>query len=157
MRDQAPWRSLQSVMLLAIHVAVIASVFRFVTGPDRSQGSIVWVVVMMAAALFFSWPISRAIAGAFDPVEVPAHQICPKCRRADLRPLVRHGAGLFQPVSNYRCAGCWTTFRLVGEAKIVEPAPSRMEPVDPAGIRFLDEVAEVGEIRFLDDPGQSPA
>jgi hypothetical protein len=157
MRDQAPWRSLQSVMLLAIHVAVIASVFRFFSGPDRTQGSVVWVVLMMAVALFLSWPISRAIASAFDPGEVPVTRVCPRCHRRDLRPLVRAGAGLFQPVSSYRCAGCWTTLRLVGDAKIEEPAHPRSEPVDSTGIQFLDGWATEGEIRFLDEPPHSPA
>ena len=152
MTGRRPWRSLQSVMLVTLHVAVVAYILRAFTRPGGSTGSILlWVPITIGLALFLSWPISRAIASAFDPVEMSIERRCPRCGRCELRPLIRPRGGLFQPVTNYRCAACWTTFHQMGEVKIEEHPRLPNEPIDSSGVQFLDESATEVEIKFLDE------
>ena len=151
------WRSLQSVMVVTLHVAVVAYVIRTFLRPTSLVGSFfVWVPLTIAVAVFLSWPIARGLARAFDPGQSSGDSPCPRCGRRMLRPLVRPGRERFVIASDYRCAGCETTFRQVGEGIVEEPASSRDGLVDPAGIAFLGEDATAGEIRFLDDRPDSP-
>ena len=149
------WRSLQSVMVVTLHVAAVAYVIRRLTRPVTLLDSFVWVPVTIAVAVFLSWPIGRAIAAAFDPGDGSKDRACPRCGRRDVRPLVRAGAGLFQPASGYRCAACRTTFRPSGPASLEIQAPREAGPVDPSGIEFLDDTLGEGEIRFLDEGTKS--
>jgi hypothetical protein len=151
MMGRAPIRSLQSVMMVTIHVAVVAYVIRVFLRPTNWFDSIlVAVPVSIVVALFLSWPISRLLASAFDPGDASADRRCPRCGRGELRPLLRNSGGIFQPVSGYRCAGCWTTYRQVGESNLEEPARQKDEAVDSNGIEFLDRRASESEVRFLD-------
>ena len=151
------WRSLQSVMVVTLHVAAVAYVIRGLTRPVTLFDSFVWVPVTIGVAVFLSWPIGRAIAAAFDPGDPSGGLTCPRCGRRDVRPLVRPGAGLFQPVTGYKCAACWTTIRQVGGARPEAQAPGNAGPVDPSGIEFLDDTVEDGAIRFLDEATESGA
>jgi DNA-directed RNA polymerase subunit RPC12/RpoP len=153
-----PFRNLRSVMIVTIHVAVVAYVVRVLIRPESLLDSIfVAVPVTLAVALFLSWPIGRIFALAFDPGDASAERRCPRCGRRDLRPLIRASGGIFQPVTGYRCAGCWTTFRRVGTQKLVEPPLERDAEVDPTGINFLDQGPSEGEVRFLDGKSDSSA
>jgi hypothetical protein len=69
---------------------------------------------------------------------------------------VKPGAGLFQPVSNYRCSSCWTAVRILGDSKMIEPLLPRQSTSSRSGITFLDEPTSQDEIVFLDDPPKSP-
>jgi DNA-directed RNA polymerase subunit RPC12/RpoP len=154
----APFRNLRSVMIVTIHVAVVAYVIRVLIRPESLLDSIfVAVPVTMAVALFLSWPISRLFALAFDPQDGSAERRCPRCGRRELRPLLRTKGGIFQPVTGYRCVGCWTTFRQVGTQRLVEPALERDAEVDPTGINFLDQEPSEVEVRFLDEKTDSSA
>ena len=151
MTGQSSWRSLQTVMLVTLHVAAVAYVIRRFTRPVTTMDSVVWMPVTIGVAVFLSWPIGRAIAGAFDPADPSIDRTCPKCGRHDLRPLVRPGAGLFQPTTGFRCAACWTTFRHVGGLRVEAQAPPPSSNVDGSGIEFLSEAVSEAEIRFLDE------
>lgn len=151
------WRSLQSVMLVTLHVAVVAYVIRTFLRPTSPVASfIVWVPLTIAVAVFLSWPLARGLARAFEPDQGSGDPACPRCGPRAIRPLVRSDCGRFLIASDYRCAGCGTTFRQVGEAVVEEPASSKVGLVDPTGIEFLGEDATVDEIRFLDDRPDSP-
>jgi hypothetical protein len=152
-----PFRSLNSVMVVTLHVAVISYAVRSFLRPTSLAGSFaVWVPLTILAALFLSMPIVKAIAAAFHPEVGVFGRTCPRCMRGDLRPLLRAGSGLFTPVSGYRCAACRTTFRQVGETIIEEPALDKSSPVEPEGIQFQigswEVRADQTEIRFLDEP-----
>jgi len=149
----APFRSLHSVMIVTIHVAVISYALRSFTKPDGPGGSVaVWVPLSILLALFLSMPMGRAVAAAFGPGDGSRGGRCPGCGRGELRPLLRSGAGLFAPVVGYRCAGCKTTYRPVGEAIIEEPAPGGPGAAGPEGILFEpDPPGDDREIRFLDE------
>jgi hypothetical protein len=151
------WRSLRSIMLVTLHVAAVATLIRYGIVASHREGSLVlWVPVSIVIATFISWPISRAILSEFKRDHTDFDRTCPLCRRDELRPLVRPGEGIFQPVSSYRCAGCWTTVQMVGDSKVIEPHVSRNGAVSSSGIRFLDESTTEAEIRFLDDPRKLP-
>jgi hypothetical protein len=155
-----PFRSLNSVMVVTLHVAVISYAVRSFMRPTSLAGSFaVWVPLSILAALFLSMPIGNAITAAFHPEVGIFGRHCPRCSRGELRPLLRTGAGLFTPVTGYRCASCRTTFRQVGETIIEEPALERSLRVEPEGIEFLAEPPEIpadeSEIRFLEDPTDS--
>jgi hypothetical protein len=151
MRGRTSIWSLQSVMIVTIHVAVVAYVIRVLAQPKSWVDTIfVAVPVIIGVALFLSWPISRVLASAFDPGDASVDRRCPKCGRRELRPLLRNSGGIFQPVTGYRCAGCWTTYRQVGELRLAEPPLQSNEPVDSKGIEFLDQGVSEDEFRFLD-------
>jgi hypothetical protein len=151
------YRNLRSVMLVTLHVAAIASLLRYFQGSRLHDGSLlVWVPLTVAIATLISWPINRAFLAEFHD-RGDSGRICPRCRRDDLRPLIRPGDGIFQPAVGYRCAGCRTTIRWLGESKTIEIPPPADRPVSRSGIRFLDEPDESFEIRFLDDPPETPA
>ncbi len=155
MTGHSSWRSLRSVMVVTVHVAAVAYVIRSLAFPSTLVGSLIWVPATVSVAVFVSWPIGRVIASAFDPGERP-DATCPRCNRGDLRPLIRPGAGLFQPITSYRCALCRTTFREDGGSRIEEPASPGVVTIDPSGIAYLSDPLEDGEIQFLDDhPGSS--
>jgi hypothetical protein len=151
---RAPWRDLRAVMLATLHVAVAAYAVRTLVRPSQLGPSLaVWMPLTLGVALFLSWPIGRAIAAAFDPDrnrEIHRKR-CPRCGRAELRPLVRTGRGIFEPIAGYRCAACWSTLRRVEDRLVAEHRSSSIGPVDPSGIEFLGEPTKEGEIRFLDD------
>jgi hypothetical protein len=151
MTGQSSWRSLRSVMLVTLHVAVVAYVIRSLATPSTLMGSLIWVPVTISVAVFLSWPLGRAIALAFDPEERRVDRLCPRCGRLEVRPLIRPGAGLFQPVSAYRCAACWTTMRDDGESWVVEEGQLHPPPLDPTGIAFLSDPLGDDELRFLDE------
>jgi hypothetical protein len=155
MTGRHSWRSLQSVMVVTLHVAAVAYVVGRLTRPATLLDSFVWVPVTIGVAVFLSWPIGRAIGAAFDPGDSSMARTCPQCGRRDVRPLVRAGAGLFQPVSGYRCAACGTTFRQDGGTRVETQAPPETGPADPSGIEFLAEAVQEGEIRFLDEGAES--
>ena len=73
------WRSLQSVMVVTLHVAAVAYVIRGLTRPVTLFDSFVWVPVTIGVAVFLSWPIGRAIAAAFDPGDSSGGLTCPRC------------------------------------------------------------------------------
>ena len=157
MTGRSTWRSLQSVMIVTLHVAAVAYVIRLFTRPDTLLDSFVWVPVAIALAVFISWPMARAIGSAFDPGEAPMDRTCPRCGRREIRPLIRPGMGIFQPASGFRCAACWTTFRQVEGSEVEELARSATGPVDPSGIEFVSETLVEGEIRFLDEGSETAA
>ena len=100
-----PFRSLNSVMVVTLHVAVISYAVRSFLRPTSLAGSFaVWVPLSILAALFLSMPIGQAIGAAFHPEDGIFGRTCPRCDRGELRPLLRTGSGLFTPVSGYRCA-----------------------------------------------------
>lgn len=157
MTGRSTWRSLTSVMLVTLHVAVISTVIRSIAGSTGRAGFLaLWVPVAIVLGSFLSWPIGRAIAGAFQPVEFPADGRCPRCGRTPVRPLIRPGAGLFPEEVGYRCARCMTTFRVAEGGFLEEPPPADPARESAAGIDFLPEIspgpAEDPEIRFLDGP-----
>jgi DNA-directed RNA polymerase subunit RPC12/RpoP len=155
MAEPGTYRSLRTVMLLTLHVAAVAALIRAIQ-PGRGDASlIIWVPITIAVATLIVWPISRMIFSRFDPDSDDPDRQCPRCRRFELRPLIRPGAGIFQAVSNYRCAACWTTVRLMGDSRIVELPREPAINANPAGIEFLDETATEAEIRFLDEPTKS--
>jgi hypothetical protein len=156
MTGHSSWRSLRSVMLVTLHVAVVAFVIRTVVAPATLASSLVWVPATISVAVFLSWPIGRAIARAFDPGELPLDRTCPKCGRGDIRPLLRASEGLFEPVSAFRCALCWTTMRVVEGSWVVEPGQPEAGLADPSGISFLSDPLSEDELRFLDEPSESP-
>ena len=69
------------MMLVTLHVAAVASVFRTLAAPSTLAGSLIWVPLTVSVAVFLSWPIGRAIAGAFDPGEPPrtCSDTAPRC------------------------------------------------------------------------------
>ena len=144
-------------MLVTLHVAVVAYVIRTLATPSTLIGSLIWVPATISVAVFLSWPLGRAIALAFDPGERRVDRLCPKCGRLEVRPLIRPGAGLFQTVSGYRCAACWTTMRDVGESWVVEEGQLEPEPLNSTGIAFLSDPLDENELRFLDEPSKSPS
>jgi hypothetical protein len=144
-------------MVVTLHVAAVAYVIGRFAHPATLMDSFVWLPVTIGVAVFLSWPIGRAIAAAFDPGDSSMDRTCPRCGRRDVRPLVRAGAGLFQPVSGYRCASCWTTFRQVEGTRVETQAPLGSSPADASGIEFVVEAAREGEIRFLDEGTESRA
>jgi hypothetical protein len=151
-----PLRSLYSVMVMTLHVAVISYAVRSFLRPTSLAGSFaVWVPLSILAALFLSMPIGHAIASAFLSDEGIDGRTCPRCSRGELRPLLRTGHEMFTPTSGFRCALCRTTFRQVGDDVIEEPAQDRSRPIEPEGIRFLTDPpaapADESEIRFLDE------
>ncbi len=148
----AHWRSLQSVMLATVHVAVIAYAIRTFLRPAGSPGAVfVWVPLTIALALLFSWPIARVLTRAFEPGQGPGDPTCTTCGRGVLRPLVRQSRSLFAEAAGHRCSLCGTTFRQVGDAIVEEPATPKDGPIEPDGIEFLGDEASEGEIRFLDE------
>jgi DNA-directed RNA polymerase subunit RPC12/RpoP len=150
-----PLRNLHSVMVVTLHVAVISYAVRSLSRPTSLAGSFaVWVPISILLALFLSLPMGRAISAAFGPGQGDAHRRCPRCGFGELRPLLRARSGLFQPLTGYRCAGCKTTYRQVGEAVVEELAPAG-PAADLSGIHFeppgpVGSVEDPG-IRFLDD------
>jgi hypothetical protein len=112
-------------MLVTAHVAAVSYVVRLLVTPSTLVGSLIWVPLTISLAVFLSWPIGQAVASAFDPGDARTERTCPNCGRRELRPLIRPGAGLFQPVTAYRC--------------------------DASGIDFLADLPIEGDIRFLDE------
>jgi DNA-directed RNA polymerase subunit RPC12/RpoP len=139
-------------MVVTIHVAAVAYVFRSLARPSTLRDTMVWVPATIAVAVFLSWPIGRVISRAFDPGESGVDRTCPRCGRREIRPLIRPGAGLFQPVMGYRCAACWTTFRGDAVSGLEAQPPTETGPIDPSGIDFLSDPLGEDAIRFLDDP-----
>ena len=141
-------------MIVTIHVAAVAYIFRSMSRPTTLAGSLFWIPLTISIAVFLSWPISRAIIRAFDPGDIIHDRICPRCGRPEIRPLIRHGAGLFQPVAAYRCAACWSTVRHDGENWRITSTPDQAEPVSASEIAYLSDPLGADEIQFLDDvPG----
>ena len=155
------WRSLNSVMVLTLHVAMVAAVFRAIGRPATLAGSLgVWVPLTISVAVYLSWPLGRAIVAAIRDDRASSSSRCLGCGHFELRPLLRPGRGLFQPVAGYRCAFCGTTHRPVDGRVVVERPASDIGAPGPAGIVFLAEATgpEVcEEIRFLDDDPPAPA
>jgi len=142
-------------MIVTIHVAAVAYMVRTLGRPSTLAGSLIWTPLTISVAVFLSWPVSRAITRAFDPGESGPDRICPRCGRSEIRPLIRPGTGLFQPVTGYRCASCWSILRKEGETWVVTTTPDRSESIDPSGISFLSDPLGAHEIQFLDDQPES--
>jgi hypothetical protein len=104
-----------------------------------------------------TWPIGRLIFASFDSRGDDFDRTCPLCRLGELRPLVKAGEGIFEPVSSYRCAACRAIIRIEGDSKVIEPYVPKEAAAISSGIRFLDEATTSSEIRFLDDLPESPA
>ncbi len=154
MRNVSTWRNLRSVMMITLHVAAIAALIRYLNGSrGREMSLVVWVPVTIASAALVSWPMSRLFFQELGDGQ-GGDRACPRCRRNELRPIVRPGEGIFQVVTTYRCACCGTKVRMVGDSKVIEPEASMIAPTHAWGIRFLDEPATVEEIRFLDEPSK---
>jgi hypothetical protein len=158
MTESAPWRSLNSVMIVTLYVAVVAYGIRVLTRPISLAGSFgFWAPLAIVVALGLCWPLGQAISRAFDS-EPGFGRICPRCQGGTLRPLLRAGGGLFQPLTGYRCTICRLTIRVV-DGRTFEEAPH--EPTEPevpdtTGIAFVEppaptSTASPGEIQFLDD------
>jgi hypothetical protein len=118
-------------------------------------GSLLLVPVTISVAVFLSWPIGRAIARAFEPGE-GIDPTCPRCNRGEIRPLIRPESGLSHAITGYRCAVCRATLRQDGEAWVVADEPSYDLPVDLSGIAYLSDPLGEDDIRFLEDPPESP-
>lgn len=74
------WQSLQTVMLVTLHVAVVAYVIRIFLRPSNSAAAFfVWAPLTIALAVFLSWPIARGVARAFDPGVGQGDPTCPTC------------------------------------------------------------------------------
>lgn len=155
------WRSLHSVMLVTLHVAAVASVFRSLSRPSTLLSTFVlWVPLSIFLAVFLSWPLGRAISAAFRPAGELEGGQCRECGADSLRPLLRAGAGIFQPVAGYRCLGCGTTARPVDGGIVLERPTAEVAGSGPPGIAFLIEAPRPGDregIRFLDDDPGDPA
>jgi hypothetical protein len=141
-------------MLATLQVAAVASLLRYFERPTQtSEWPLLWVAISLLSLI--SWPISRGIFTGTQRRSDEDERKCPVCRRVELRPLVKPGAGIFQDVSSFRCRACWTTIRLVEGSLLLEPFRSAERQPVPEGIRFLDEPEAEGEIRFLDDRPKS--
>jgi hypothetical protein len=151
MTEQSSFRSVGSVMMVTAHVAGVAYVVRLLGTPSTLAGTLIWVPLTITLAVFLTWPIGRAVATAFEPGDAGRDRTCPRCGRRELRPLIRPGGGLFQPVNAHRCAACWSTFRVDGDRQVEEPGRRDPEPADPTGIEFLSDPLAEGEIRFLEE------
>ncbi len=152
---RSTWRSLDSVMLVTLHVAVVAAAVRALAEPTSLVGSfLLWVPVSIVVAVFLSWPIGRAITSAFQPESGSVDRLCPGCGCLGLRPLVRPGGGLFAPVVGHRCAGCGTTYRRVDGETLAEVPLAESAPAGEPEIRFLagggSADPDDSGIRFLD-------
>jgi len=155
------WRSLHSVMLVTLHVAVVAAIFRSLGRPTTLSGSFVfWVPLTILFAVFLSWPLGRALSAAFQADPESGMSRCGECGTFDLRPLLRSGAGLFGPVAGYRCPRCGVTYRVAEGGIIVERPIMEVGTGEDSGIEFLFEVPRPGDregIRFLDEDPADPA
>jgi hypothetical protein len=140
-------------MLVTLHVAAIATLIRYLNNSrGRDASLIVWVPITIAIATLVSWPISRVLAPSFGRGDRELDRTCPRCRRIELRPMIRPGEGIFALTPIYQCPACRVVVRIEGQSKVVEPPRSINLRADPSGIEFLDEPATQAEIRFLDDP-----
>lgn len=143
-------------MILTAQVALAAVLVRSIVEPLASDGaSLRWVAVTIGFALA-SWAMLDHLTNTLlGPGRVDEGRRCPRCRRADLRPIVPNGRGLFDPVDSYRCGACGTEYREQRQdlveairppsppppppgpppIRFLEPEPAR--PIDPTGIEFL--------------------
>ena len=142
-------------MVVTIHVAVVAYVFRTLASPMTLQGSLVWIPLTVSVAFFLSWPIGQAVAMACESGERKVVRSCPRCGRVDVRPLVRPGGGIFQPATGFRCAACRTIFAEVENSALDQRASTQTHEPELEGIWFLPDLTKES-IRFLDEnPGAS--
>jgi hypothetical protein len=143
-------------MWVTIHVAVVASLIRYVNGSRGSQASLfLWVLISIAVASLILWPLTRMVIDEWNAEDDDLERTCPRCRRYNLRPLISSGEGIFESVDSFRCPGCRTTVRVVDGSKVIEDPIDREQPAFESGIQFLDEPLTGDEIRFLDEAPKS--
>jgi hypothetical protein len=155
MTNTNSWRSLGAFMVVTIHVAVVASIFRTLVSPATLQGSLVWIPLTVSISFFLSWPVGKAVASAFEPGERGVLRSCPRCGLGDVRPVVQPGEGIFQPATGYRCASCRTIFPGIENPSLNQRASPRTSELGSEGIWFLPDLAEES-IRFLDETSVVP-
>ena len=145
------WRSVGSVMIVTAHVAVVALVVRSFAGPKSLAEALAWVVVTIILAIGISWPVGLAVTSAFNPVDISFDRACKRCGRREIRPLIAAGKDLFHPATGYRCAACWTIYRVEDSGEPLLLDTTAIERPDSSGIAYLSDPLSDEEMRFFDE------
>lgn len=145
------------MMVWTAQVALASVAVRSVAGPVESgRTSLGWFAVTMVLAGSVFLPIGRAVSAMMLPRDIGDEPRCPRCARAELRPLRTGGRGIFDAVQRYRCGACWTSFDRA-EGGLVER--SQPEPAGSPGIWYV-EAAGSGStgagIEFLGEVEPAP-
>ncbi len=160
MSGSSSWQSLRWMMALTAYVAVVAVVaiaVRSVAGPVATEGtSLRWATLTLVLACSLFLPAGRAVAAVVFPRDIADEPRCPRCARAELRPLRTGGRGIFDPAQRYRCGACWTLFDVEDGALVERPEAEDAEPPRSPDIWFVEsgggEATDAG-IEFLGDVG----